>query len=176
MKTKAIAALLMTLALGVLGATTTTAQGKKEMAHDHMAMEMAKGPHHVLAMAYHHNLSTFAKALHEQAAGAGSVDVDFANAAVAEMRRSFDQMKKHHQAHMKTMSAEMNAAMGSMMQQMETHRTELDTQLTELEKETRSAKPDEKQVATLAASVHAHCDAMAKMHGGGQGSKMKMKM
>jgi len=185
MKTKVISTILMALSLGAFSAMATTAQtkkaqsrsaaqGKKEMSHDQMMM--ANEPHHVLAMAYHQNLAAFAKALHEQTARASSVNVEFARAAVTEMRRSFDQMKQHHQEHMQTMSAEMHTKMSGMMQQMETHQTELNTQLTALEQEIQSATPDAKKVSTLAASVNSHLDAMSKMKQGGKGSKMKMKM
>ena len=100
MKTKVISMILMVLSLGAFGAVAinaqakkdqvhSTVQGKNEMSHDHMMM--ANEPHHALAMSYHQNLATFAKALHEQTMGASSVNVEFARAAVAEMRRSFDQ-------------------------------------------------------------------------------------
>lgn len=189
MKTKVVSTILMALSLGAFSSmaaiaqheghstkkdpSQSTTQGKKEMSHDQMMM--ANEPHHVLAMAYHQNLAAFAKALHLQTASASSVNVEFARAAVAEMRRSFDQMKQHHQEHMQTMSAEMHAKMGGMMQQMETHQTELKTQLSALEQEVRLSTPDAKKVSTLAASVHTHLDAMSKMHPGHQGSKMKMK-
>lgn len=190
MKTKVISTILMALSLGAFSAMATIAQheshstkkdtsqsatqGKKEMSHDQMMM--ANEPHHLLAMAYHQNLAAFAKALHEQTARASSVNVEFARAAVAEMRRSFDQMKLHHQGHMQTMSAEMHTKMSGMMQQMETHQTELNNQLTALEQEVQSATPDAKKVSTLAASVHTHLDAMSKMKHDSKGSKMKMKM
>lgn len=188
MKTKVISTILLALSLGAFSATaiaqheghsTKKAPAKPapqgKLAHDHMMMEMANEPHHVLAMAYHQNLATFAKALHEQTTGASSVNVEFARVAVAGMRDSFDQMKQHHQAHMQTMSAEMHSKMGAMMQQMETHQTELNTQLTALEQEIQSATPDAKKVAALAAGVSSHLDAMSKMHQDSQGSNMKMK-
>ena len=189
MKTKVISTIVMALSLGAFSTTAiaqhashstkkapskSATQGKKAMSHDQMMM--ANEPHHVLAMAYHENLATFAKALHEQTAGASSVNVEFARAAVAEMRPSFDRMKQHHQEHMQTMSAEMHSKMGAMMQQMETHHTELNTQLTALEQEVQAATPDAKKVAALAAGVNSHLDAMSKMHQGSQGSKMTMKM
>ena len=89
----------------------------------------------MLAMAYHQNLATFAKSLHQQTMQASSVNVEFARAAVTEMRRSFDQMKQHHQEHMQAMNADMQTKMSAMMQQMETHHIELNTQLTALEQE-----------------------------------------
>jgi DNA anti-recombination protein RmuC len=189
MKTKVISTLWLALSLGAFSATasaqheghaTTKAPAKSapqgKPAHDHMMMEMAKEPHHVLAMAYHQNLATFAKSLHEQTMQASSVNVEFARAATTEMRRSFDQMNQHHQEHMQTMSAEMHTRMSGMMKQMETHHTELNTQLRALEQEVNAATPDAKKVSTLAASVHTHLDAMSKMHEGGKGGKMKMKM
>ena len=70
---------------------------------DKMAMSgMMEGPHHALAMAYRDNLVTFAKALRGQVTHAKAVDLDLARPAVAGMRRSFDQMKEHHQAQMAT--------------------------------------------------------------------------
>ena len=185
MKTKVISTILLALSLGAFSAMAVTAQtkkvqsksatqGKKEMPHDHMMMDMANEPHHALAMAYHQNLATFAKSLQEQTAGASSVNVEFARAAVAGMRSSFDQMKQHHQEHMQTMSAEMHTKMSGMMQQMETHQNELNTQLMALEQEILLSTPDANKVSTLAASVNSHLDAMSKQDS--QGSKMNMKM
>ncbi len=174
MKTKVISTLLMTLSLGAFNAMAATGRQEGHSTHDQMMI--ANEPHHVLAMAYHQNLAAFAKALQEQTERASSVNVEFARAAVSEMRRSFDQMKQHHQEHMKTMSAAMHTKMSGMMQQMETHQTELNTQLTALEQEVQSATPDPKKVSTLAASVQTHLDAMSKMKRASKGSTMKMKM
>jgi len=142
-------------------------------------MEMSKmmqEPHLVLAMAYHQNLTAFAKALREQTALATSVNVEFARAAVAEMRRSFDHIQQHHQEHMQTMSADMQAKMSGMMQQLETQQTELNTQITALEQEVQTATPDAKKISALAASALTHLDTMSKIHQGSQGGTMKMKM
>lgn len=179
MNTKAITTMMLTLALGAFSLKAQHDQHAKSpaakagMSHDHMMM-MANEPHHRLAMAYHANLATFAKALKEQTASASSpVNVEFARAAVSEMRRSFDQVKQHHQAHMTTMSAGMRTQMGAMMQKMETHQAEMNTQLTALELEVRTAAPDAGKVSALAASIHTHLEAMSKMHEGGMGMKMK---
>ena len=178
MKTRTLSTISMILTLGALNATTATpeqagsaskpAMGKIEMSHDHMMM--ATEPHHVLAMAYHENLAAFAKALHEQAAGAGPLNIDFARTAVSEMRRSFDQMKQHHQEHMAGMSAEMHAKMDAkmsgMMEKMQTHQADMNTQLTALEQEINSSSPDAKKISTLVDSVHTHLTEMATMHKG----------
>jgi cytochrome c556 len=190
MKTRVTAAMLMILSLGAFGAVAATAQhedhsthkgasqsttqGKKAMSHDQMSM--ANEPHHVLAMAYHQNLAAFAKVLQKHAAGANSVNVGFARAAVTEMRRSFDQMKRHHQEHMQTMSADMHTRMSGMMKQMVTHQAELNGDLTALEQEVRLSTPDAKRVSRLAASVHSHGTSMSMMKQDGKGSTMRMKM
>ena len=165
------------LAQAKKGQSQSPSTGKQEMPHDHAKMmDMKSEPHHMLAMAYHKNLATFAKALHEQAMQASPVNVEFARAAVTEMRRSFDQMKQHHQEHMQTMNAEMKTKMDGMMKEMETHQTELNTQLTSLEQEVNSATPDAKKISSLAASIHSHLEGMSKMQHDSKGDKMKMKM
>lgn len=144
------------------------------MSHDQMMM--SNEPHHILAMAYHQNLVTFAKSLQEQTAGANSVNVEFARAAVAGMRGSFNQMKQQQQEHRQMMSAEMHSKMSGMMQQMESDQNELNTQLMALEQAVQLSTPDAKKVTTLATSVSTHLDVMSKMQQNSQGSKMNMRM
>ena len=164
----------MIVALGALTAGAATAEqatATKPKVHDKMGMshdpmKMASEPHHVLAMAYHQNLAAFAKALHEQATAAGPLNLDFARAAVSEMRRSFDQMKQHHQEHMKGMSTEMHTKMSGKMEKMETRQAEMSTQLTDLEQALLSATPDAKKVFDLANRLHTRLGEMAKMHEG----------
>jgi len=175
MKTKTISAILVTLSLLAFGATAVTAQEGKPAAQattpdkdkdkvSHDAKMMAQEPHNVLAMAYHESLCAFAKALHGQTVGAGPVNVEFARAAVVEMRRSFDQMKKQNEAYMETISTEVRTTTAPMMQELETHRADLNAQLTALEEEVKLETPDAKKVATLAASVHTRLDSMSKAH------------
>ncbi len=168
-----VATILTTLSLAAVGAIATAAEHK---GHSAKSMEMSHEPHHVMAMAYRDNLATFAKAVHEQTEGASSVNLEFVRAAVAEMRRSSDQMKEHHQACMQSMSAEMQAKMKGKMEQMEPHKNQLNDQLAALELEVQSPAPDAKKVSTLASSILAHLDAMAKMHQEHRGKKTKMKM
>jgi hypothetical protein len=178
MKTRTLSTISIVLTFGALSATAAVpeqagsaskpAMGKMVMSPDHMVM--ATEPHHVLAMAYHQNLAAFAKALHEQAASEGPLNIAFARTEVSEMRRSFDQMKQHNQEHMDGMSPEMHAKMdgkmSGMMEKMQTHQADMNTQLTALEQEINSATPDPKKISTLADSVHTHLTEMAKMHEG----------
>ena len=158
MKTKAISTILMALLLGAFSAMTAIAQtkkvqsqsatqGRKEMSHDHMMMDMASEPHHVLAMAYKDNLVSFAKALRQEAAKAKTVNLEFARTAVAEMKRSFDQMQEHHQDHMKTMDDKMKAQMADMMKQMDAHHSAIQEHLAALDKEVQTSAPDAKSIS-----------------------------
>jgi hypothetical protein len=147
-------------------ATSTTSQDKKVM-----AME----PHYVLAMAYNESLLAFADALNGQTVGGGPVNVDFARAAVVEMRRSFDQMKKYNEKYMETISAEVRAKSTTTMQELETHRADLNVQLTALEQEVKLDTPDAKKIATMAASVRTHLDAMSLVSQSGSSTGMTMK-
>lgn len=141
--------------------------------HKRHAM-MASEPHHILAMAYHSNMANFAKALETQSAKSSTLNLDFSRSAVSEMRRSFDQMKQHHNEHMRAMNSKMNSPKDNMMQRMETHQAELGTQLTSLENEVQSAAPNAKTIAALAASIHEHLETMSKMHQSQPSGKMKM--
>ena len=117
MKTKAyttifaVIALMLVSAVGALAQTERQHGAQKPMQHDMSKMDMSSmmnEPHHALAMAYMQNIGTFAKTLQNHAEGSSPLDAKFARAAVAEIKRSLDQMEEHHGEHMKTMSAEIN--------------------------------------------------------------------
>lgn len=69
------------------------------------------GPHHALAMAYGENLATFARAVNVDASRSNMVSTELARPATAEMRRSLDQMKLHHQAQMSSVGTTMRMPM-----------------------------------------------------------------
>ena len=133
---------------------------------------MMQEPHHVLAMAYKDNLANFAKALHHEANQAKPINPEFARAAVAEMRRSFDQMQQHHQAHMKTMDDKMKAQMAGMMKQMDAHHSAIQEHLAALNKEVQTSAPVSKSISTHIAEILKHCDGITKMHAGTMDHKM----
>jgi hypothetical protein len=134
---------------------------------------MMEGPHHVLAMAYRDNLATFARALRAQVSQSKTVNLDLARPAVAEMRRSFDQMKPHHQAQMAMMGDQTKPAMSGMMQQMESHMTALGEHLTALESEVNASTPDPKKVSEHATEILKQCADMTAMHGEAKAHQMK---
>jgi leucyl aminopeptidase (aminopeptidase T) len=143
--------------------------------HQHDMMEMSamhQEPHHVLAMAYRDNLVSFARALQHQAGQAKTVDPEFARAAVAEMKRSFNQMEQHHQDHMKTMDDTMKAGMADTMKQMDAHNAAIKEHLAELDHDVHTSAPDATSVSQHVAEILKHCNGMSKMHAGTMDHKM----
>jgi hypothetical protein len=124
---------------------------------------MMGGHHHVLAMAYRDNLVTFARALQGQGARSKAVDLDLARPAVAEMRRSFDQMQQHHQAQMTMMADHAKPPMAATMQHMETHVSTLSKHLTALEAELNADTPDPKKVTEHATEILKQAAGMSAM-------------
>ena len=126
--------------------------------------EMMGGPHHLLAMAYRENLATFARVLQTQSTHSDTVNLDLARPAVAEMRRSFDQMRQHHHAHMMTMMHDhTDSTMSSEMQHMEAHLTAIGEHLTLLEAVVNESAPDPKDVSDHTTQILKECDGMSTM-------------
>jgi hypothetical protein len=159
--------------LAVIGFAIITAGGLKA-APQQKQTEMPKGmmdmsammnePQHQLAMAYKENLVNFAKALHQQAADTNTVSPQFARDAVAEMKRSFDQMQEHLQDHMKTVDEKMKAHMADMMKKMDAQCDAIKDDLAALDKEVQTSAPDSKTVSKYVDDILKNCDDMSKMH------------
>ncbi len=125
--------------------------------------EMMREPHHLLAMAYRQNIKTFAQTLREQVGRSSAVNVEFARAAVSEIRRSFDEMERHHQEHMRTMSEEMRVRMSAMMRQMEASHTQLRDLVSALERDVQADSPDARQIAAHASGIVTQLKNMSRM-------------
>jgi hypothetical protein len=143
---------------------------KSEMA------KMMKSPHHMLMTAHMKTMSEFARTLRDQAVKPEALDVEFARAAVAELRHNFDAMEAIHQKHMGAMSADMQSKMKMMMEKMDKDRSMVKDQVSALETDVQADKPDSKQVAAHANALLKHFGMMAKMHGGSKTGKKKMGM
>ncbi len=118
----------------------------------------------------------FAKTLRDQAIKPNALDVDFARAAVVELRHNLDAMEALHQKHMQTMSAEMKSKMQMMMEKMDKNRSMMKDQVSALETDVQADKPDSKQVTAHTDALLKHFGMMSKMHGGNKaGKKMEMK-
>ena len=139
--------------------------------------KMMKSPHHMLMTAHMKSMSEFATALRTQAVKPEPLDVEFARAAVAELRHNLDAIEAIHQQHMQAMSAEMKSKMQMMMEKMDKDRSMVKDQVSALEADVQADKPDSKQVAAHANALLKHLGMMSKMHGGAAGKKkMEMKM
>ena len=165
-----VVAVLVGSALGIM------AQGKMDkMKGKPMDMaEMMKAPHHMLLMAHQKSISEFAKALHHQAMMPKALDVEFARAAVAELRHNLDAMDAIHEKHMQTMSAEMKSKMQMMMEKMNKNRSMVKDQVSALETDVQADTPDSKQVAMHANALLKHFGMMSKMKSGSKAGKKKM--
>lgn len=147
-------------------------QPQQHQGHDmagHGMTDMMQEPHHLLAMAYHESMAAFAKTLSKQAEKTSALNAEFARDAVAEMRRNFDQMMRHHQEHTQAMNAAQRAQMDAMMKQMEPHHAKMKEQLEALERETGGDRIDRQRVAQHAVEFVKHLDQMSGMHGGHAG-------
>jgi len=160
----------------VSGATAIGQQGASGMPQHQQGMmdmsAMKREPHHLLAMAYKDNLVNFAKALRQAAAEAKTVNSEFARSAVAEMKRSFDQMQQHHQDHIKAMAEQMKTHMADMMKQMDAHHAAIKDHLAALDKEVHTAAADSKSISGHVAEILKQCDGMSKTHAGTMNHKM----
>ena len=173
MKKRMCSIVLTTITLVFAGAVGVMAQhehqhGGQPPAQSGKPMDMSammNDPHHLLAMAYARNISTFAAVLHEQAGKANSVDADLARAATAEIRRSFDAMQQHMQEHMNGMGGNMQSHM-SMMQGADAHVSALKQHLTALERDVQADTLNAKSIADHAAEIHKHADEMSGAQGG----------
>ena len=169
-----IARLLALLLTGSGVASTAVAQGTAPP-HGMMALHscnmadssgMMTGPHHLLAMAYRGNLMTFGRVLHDDVERSGTVNPELARPALAEMRRSFDWLRGHHEEQMKItggpMKSPMPGMMSGMMQGRETPLRSLGEMVQALEKEVQSRAPDPAKVLDRTSAILKHCEGMMK--------------
>lgn len=176
-----ILSVALPLLLALVYAPTAGAQARDKsmkhstaMPHANGMSGMMSGPHHALAMAYGENLAAFARAVNVDAKRSNMVNVELARPATAEMRRSFDQMKTHHQAQM--------AAAGSMapdsmmkksmpnhsaqmmkMDDMQAHMTSIETHLGMLESEVLATSPNATKVVAHTAEILKACASAMRM-------------
>ena len=93
--------------------------------------------------------------------------------ATAEMRRSFDQMREHHQAHVKTMDAPAESTMSAMASHMESHLAALNVHLSALESEVNAGGPDAAKVSEHTTEILKECAGMFSMAGKAKPHRMK---
>ena len=155
-----------------------------------MKSEMAKmmqSPHHMLMKTHLKAMAEFAGTLRNQAVKPAALDVDFARAAVAELRHNLDAIEALRQKHMQAMSAEMKAKMEAMsaemkskmqmmMEKMDKDRAKLKDQISALETDVQTDPPNSQQVTAHTNALLKQLGMMSMMHGGSKAGKKKMGM
>lgn len=137
--------------------------------------QMMKSPHHMLMMAHMKSMADFARTLRAQAVKPQALEVEFARAAVAELRHNLDAMEAIHEKRMQAMSAEMKSKMQMMMDKMEKDRATLKDQVSALETDVQGT-PDNQQVLADTNALLKHLGMMSKMNGVSKPVKKKMQM
>lgn len=165
-----------------------SAQKKTGMAG--MKSEMAKmmtSPHHMLMKTHLKAMAEFATTLRDQAVKPAALDVEFARAAVAELRHNLDAIEALRQKHMQAMSAEMKAKMEAMsaemkskmqmmMEKMDKDRAKLKDQVSALETDVQGDPPNSEQVTAHTNALRKQLGMMLRMDGGSKAGKKKMEM
>ena len=143
--------------------------GMRRMMQQHPGMkkEMMRNPQHLLMMAYHRNLINFGRTLEKTARQGELVQREVARTAIAEMRRSVDEMEKYRAGAMATMPADMKP--GEMHKMMDQHLVTVKTQLRELEDLTKSDRIKSQDVIKHLQPILAGCEEMDCGMGGGRG-------
>ena len=167
-----------------------TQSGQKKAGMMTEMAKMMRSPHHMLMKAHLKTMSEFARTLRDQAVKPTTLDVEFARAAIAELRHNLDAIEALRQKHMQGMSAEMKAKMEAMsaemkskmqmmMEKMDKDRTKLKDQVSALETDVQANTPDSAQVAAHTNALLKQLGMMSKMNGGSKADKkmgMKKKM
>lgn len=136
-----------------------------------MKKEMMRNPQHLLVMAYHKNVIMFGKALERVARQGETVPAAFARSAIAEMRRSTDEMEKHRAEAMGGMPAGMGA---EMQKRMNEHLVNVKAHLRQLEEIVKSDRIPSAEVLKHLQFLSEGCGAMdtGKPCCDGQGHEM----
>ena len=164
-----------------------TQSGQKKAGMMTEKAKMMKSPHHMLMKTHLKTMAEFATTLRDQAVKPEALDVEFARAAVAELRHNLDAIESLRQKHMQGMSAEMKAKMEAMsaemkskmqmmMEKMDKDRAKLKVQVSALETDVQATTPDSAQVAAHTNALLKQLGMMSKMNGGSKAGKKKMAM
>jgi hypothetical protein len=136
--------------------------------HPEMKKEMMANPQHMLMMAYHRNMMTFSHQLMKVARQGETVPREFARTAIAEMRRSTEEMERYRAEAMRNVPADVKEH-GDMQKMMDQHLVDVKTHLRELENLARADRiPSQDVIKQLDAMIEG-CEGMdcGMMHGKG---------
>ncbi|QWV95608.1 hypothetical protein KP004_01480 [Geomonas oryzisoli] len=128
-----------------------------------MGRQMMRSPQHLLMMAYHRNVANFARLLATAADEGTTVSPQLARAAVAEMRRSVEEMEKYR-------SAVVGEVPPDRQRMMDEHLVQVKTHLRALEELVRQDRIDSDQVKLHVEPMLAGCGAPGCAPGRGAGA------
>lgn len=132
--------------------------------------QMMANPHHMLAMAYHDNLMTFSHKLMQMAQQGETVPRDFARTAVAEMRRSADELDKHRAEAMRGMPAGLKDKHLDVHKRMDQHLVSVKGHIRDLEQLTKQERIPSQDVMKHLKAMMEECEGMdCGMMGGSMG-------
>lgn len=136
--------------------------------HPEMKKEMMANPQHMLMMAYHSNMMTFSHKLMKVARQGETVPREFARTAIAEMRRSTEEMERYRAEAMRNVPADVKEH-GDMQKMMDQHLVDVKTHLRELENLARADRIPSQDVLKHLEAMIEGCEGMAcgMMHGKG---------
>ncbi|HBG04498.1 MAG: hypothetical protein A2075_07120 [Geobacteraceae bacterium GWC2_58_44] len=136
--------------------------------HPEMKKEMMANPQYLLMMGYHSNLMMFGHKLMKVAKQGETVPREFARVAVAEMRRSTEEMEKYRAEAMRNVPADVRAH-DEMQKTMDQHLVNVKSHLRELEDLTRGDRIPSQEVIRHLEAMYEGCEGMdcGMMHGKG---------
>lgn len=119
-----------------------------------------QGPHQSLAMAYRDNLANFARTLRQHVDASKTVNLDLARPAVAEMRRSYEEMRTHHRAQLASMS-DKTMPRAATKEQIETRLSSIGEHLSALNAEVNLGSPNATKVSAHLTEIINLCAGMS---------------
>lgn len=125
-----------------------------------MQKEMMRNPQHPMMMAYHKNLMTFCRMLEKVARQGETVPRDIARTAIAEMRRSADEIEKYRAGFMAKMPPDMKGN-PEMQKKMDRHLVNVKMQLRQLEELAQNDRIQSQEVIRHLESIFEECEGMA---------------
>jgi hypothetical protein len=122
-------------------------------------------PHRQLAMAYMENLARFTSMLVLEPGETQGVEPALARTVVAEMRRSFDQMRLHHRDQLRAMDTDTAALMLERAKRMDAQHAVISNQIEALGLETQGGVMNPARMSEHARKVLQGCDGMLEADG-----------
>lgn len=123
----------------------------------------AAASHEMLVMAHRDNLVTFTKALRGIGTPTAPVNVVVARPAMAEMKRSYEELMRHHEAQLEELAGHVDAGMTAGWQRLDARLGRIGQHLKALDLAVNDPTPDPKEVAMRSAEILKECAALSSL-------------